>query len=148
MKNVLKFISMLAIVTITLLATSCENFGRPVPPPVVEEPVYEEEEITPEQAAENMLTYREQTVWDHACDSVFLVMPEKVIIYITLHNPDYGSWDIANEYLLKKELYDKLDEDIKLVNKFKEQQAKKSSTPDTIPTKTKPDKQTMNSEEM
>ena len=87
---------------------------------------------------------REQYIWDHACDSTFMVMPEKVIIYITLHNPEFGTWDIANEYLLKKELYDKLDNDIELVNKFKkykEQQNKKVSVePDNMPTKTKPDK--------
>ncbi len=137
MKKLLKFI---LAMTIAVITASCGDFGKPNLPPDVESTVeeYQEAQVTPEQAAKNMLAIREQYVWDNACDSVFRVMPEKIIIYITLHNPGFGTWDIGNEYLLKKELYDKLNEDINLVNNFKEQQGQQK--PDTIPTKTELDK--------
>ena len=143
MKNVLNLLNLIAIAIISAVTVGCIDLNRPHHQQdeevVVEE--YVEETVTPHQAAENMLMVREQYIWDHACDSVFRVMPEKIIIYITLNNPEFGVWDIGNEYLLKKELYDKLNEDVMLIDNFKKQQ-NNNNGPDSIPEKPEPNTKT------
>ena len=148
MGKILKLLNLIAIAIISATTVGCIDLNRPhhqQDEEVIEE--YIEEQITPNQAAENMLNVRESILWDYACDSVFRVMPEKIIVYITLNNPEFGVWDVGNEYLLKKEMYDKLNEDVKLLDKFKEQlnkfkEQQNNNGPDFIPDKSKPDTKT------
>ena len=143
MEKILKLFSLIAIAIISATTVGCIDLNRPHHQQdeevIVEE--YVEEQVTPHQAAENMLNVRESILWDYACDSVFRVMPEKIIVYITLNNPEFGVWDVGNEYLLKKEIYEKLNEDVKLLYKFKEQQNNHNG-PDTIPEKPEPNTKT------
>lgn len=140
MKNFVKIIMLLIVTMITsMVFTNCEN-PRKKTIPVVDSTNIDTIVITPEMHVNSLLEEQADSKHFRTCDSTFIFMPSEIIIKIAYENPDWASYEIAEQYLRHKKEYDEWYMNYKNVEKIKNHpDTTMTNIPDKIPEKPKMD---------
>lgn len=140
MKHFYKFYLFLALIISAIVFTCCNNNRKPISS-------HETEFIdtipaiqsTPEEAVSLMLDIRKEIIETNYRDSVYITMPEDVIICIVMNNPDWDVEQVVNEYEKNKNYYNNILNIRDKIDKYRRIQKNLVTIPDTIPIKTNPD---------
>lgn len=125
---------MLITFTLATIMTGCDYKKQPREVTIVDSTyvtTFEEDTLTPQQAAVNMLQFQQILQEDHMYDSVFRQLPKEIITIISMKNPHFSNYDLTKEYLRHKEFYDSQLSDYKKLMEF--------NKPDSIPIQAKED---------
>lgn len=140
MKHFYKFCLFIALIISVTVFTCCNNNRKPISS-------HETEFIdtipaiqsTPEEAVSLMLDIRKEIIETNYRDSVYITMPEDVIICIVMNNPDWDVEQVVNEYEKNKSYYNNILNIRDKIDKYRRIQKNLVTIPDTIPIKTNPD---------
>lgn len=140
MKHFYKFCLFLALIISAIVFTCCNNNRKPITSHKTEFiDTIPAIQSTPEEAVSLMLDIRKEIIETNYQDSVYITMPEDVIICIVMNNPDWDVEQVVNEYEKNKNYYNNILNLRDKIDKYRRIQKNIATIPDTIPIKTNPD---------
>ena len=136
--NTFKYISMLMM---TIIMISCHNIenhpffkkGQPQIETV-------EHVVTPQENAFKLIELKNVMRENTHIDSVFMSLPDEIILRIALAYPELSYDELTSYYLINKDAFEKLMESDKELRHYKDLEIRmKGISPDSIPQKPKQD---------